>query len=98
MNYYDIGVNSGTNNFYLIISVAPPLLLALYGIALSIYFLANYLKKSQYRAMALGGLLTIVCGFFAFFLNIQSIKDYPTEKPQDITLFLKYYFLESKEE
>ncbi len=94
MKFYDIGVNAGANNGFLMFFIAPLLLVGLYIIATLCIFIGKYVKASQYISMAIGGFLIIVCGLAAFFFYAQAKSEYPTEQPQNMAVFLKSYFLE----
>lgn len=91
LKYYDIGVNMSANNGFLAFFVAPILLIALYITAISSLYLMNRYFKSQWRGILLGSALMIIVGIGSFLIEVQFDSDYPTEKPKNMTLFLKYY-------
>jgi hypothetical protein len=91
MKYYDIGVNSGANNGFLIFFVGPALLIVLFIASTISLYLANRFLKYQWLAIIFGGVLILIIGIGSFIILAQSYSDYPTEKPQNMTLFLKYY-------
>lgn len=94
MKYYDIGVNSGANNGFLVFIVGPVLLIVLFITAATSLYLANRFLKSLWLGILFGSLLVFIIGIGAFIIQAQSYSDYPTEKPQNMTLFLKYYVRE----
>ncbi len=91
MKYYDIGVNSGANNGFLVFIAGPVLLIVLFVAATISLYLANRFHKSLWLGMLFGSVLVFIIGIGAFIIQAQSYSDYPTEKPQNMTLFLKYY-------
>lgn len=94
MKFYDIGVNAGANNGFLMFFIAPLLLVGLYSIATLCIFIGNYLKASPYKTMCIGSFFILLFGLSAFFFYAQSKSEYPTEQPQNMVVFLKSYFLE----
>lgn len=94
MKYYDIGVNMAANNSFLLIFVAPLLLIVLYITAATSLYLGSRWFKSQWLGILLGSVLMFIVGVASFLIEVQSDLDYPTEKPQNMTLFLKYYVSE----
>ena len=94
MKYYDIGVNSGANNGFLVFIVGPVLLIVLFITAAISLYLANRFHKSLWLGILIGSVLVFIIGIGAFIIQTQSYSDYPTEKPQNMSLFLKYYVRE----
>lgn len=94
MKYYDIGVNMAANNSFLVFFVAPVLLIVLYITAATSLYLMNRYFKSQWLGILLGSALMFIVGIGSFLIEVQSDLDYPTEKPKNMTLFLKYYVSE----
>lgn len=91
LKYYDMGINAGANNGFLVFFVAPALLTALYIIAVVSIYLANRFLKSQWLGIIFGSLLVLILGVGSFIAQVQSSLDYPTEKSKNMTAFLKYY-------
>ncbi len=96
MAYYDIGVNPGANNMFLVFFIAPVLLAVLYITAAISLYIANRFFKSQWLGVLFGSLLIIMVGIGSFIIEVQSLLDYPTEEPQNVSQFLKYYLSEMK--
>lgn len=96
MKYYDIGVNQGANNGFLLFFIAPVLLAIFYIISTLSIYTVKRVNKSQWLGMACGSAMVFVVGIIAFVVFAHSNLDYPTEKPQDIILFLKYYACEAR--
>ena len=94
MKYYDIGINMTANNGFLYFFVAPVLLIILYITATATLYLVNRFFKSQWLGIVLGSVLMFMVGIGSFILEVQSNVDYPTEEPQNMTLFLKDYISE----
>lgn len=94
MNYYNMGVNSGANNGFLVLFVAPVLLTVLYITAATSLYIANRCFKSQWLGVLLGSLLIFMVAIGSFIIGVQFSLDYPTEEPQNMSLFLKYYISE----
>jgi len=91
LRYYDIGINSAANNVFLIFFVAPALLIGLYITAITCLYLANRLVKPKWLGVLLCYLLVFLVGIGSFALEVRSVSDYPTDEPQQIGVFLKYY-------
>lgn len=91
MKYYDIGVNPSANNGFLIFFVAPALLTILYITAIINLYISKRFFKSQWAGILFGSILIFMVGIGAFIIQTQYYEDYPTEKPQNMTLFLKDY-------
>lgn len=95
LRHYDIGVNAAGSDGFLIFFIAPALFIFLYGVAWLTLFIFKFFKKKDALAMTLGGVHCVLFSMLAFFLYLQTVKDYPTEKPQEPMLFLKNYVLGS---
>lgn len=94
MKYYDIGVNSAANNGFLVFFVAPVLLIALFITAAISNYLVNRFYKYQWLGILFGSVLVFIVGIGVFIIQAWFYLDYPTENPQNMTLFLKYYVRE----
>ncbi len=94
MKYYDIGVNVSANHGFLMFFVAPALLVSLLVIAAISLYLLQRLLKSPWWALLLGSILVVSGGSGAFIVQARSNLDYPSERPQDISLFLRQYVAE----
>ncbi|NOS89129.1 MAG: hypothetical protein HOP34_11440 [Methylococcaceae bacterium] len=91
MEYYDIGVSMTANNGFLVYFVAPALLISLYITATASLYLGRKIFNFRWLGIVLGSALMFMVGMGAFLINVQSNLDYPTEKPQTMTVFLNYY-------
>lgn len=94
MKYYDIGVNPSANNATLVFFVLPVLLLVLYLVEMFCLWVVNRFGTSKCRGLLLSSLVVLIIGIGAFFIQVQTVADYPTEKPQNIRIFLEFYLQE----
>lgn len=79
------------NNSFLLLFVAPVLLVTLYGVAICSLYLTNRYFKSQFLGIFFGGALIIFFGVSLFLIEVQSDIDCSIEEPLDPGLFLKFY-------
>jgi DMSO/TMAO reductase YedYZ heme-binding membrane subunit len=90
MSYYDIGVNSGANNGFLLFFLGPVLLIVLFITAVTSTYFANRFFTSRWPGILLGSFLMLLIGGGSFFLQVRYTADYPTETEQDMTLFFGF--------
>lgn len=89
--YYDIGINAVANNGFLIYIVAPILLISLYIASVIFLYLTKRRVKSRWQRAILCCLLVIFVGLSSFAIKVRTVSDYPTEEPQNMSMFLNFY-------
>ncbi len=94
MAYYDIGINAVAANGFLLWIVAPILLIALFVTAVVSWYLGRRFQRAPWFGILLGMGLVFMVGMGAFLLQVKSYSDYPTQKQQDMSVFLNYYLQE----
>lgn len=91
MQYYDVGVNPGANNGTLLFFVLPVLPVILYLVQIVGLYIVNRFFKSKYLGLLFTSLVVLSIGIGAFFIQIRVFSDYPTEKTQNLRIFLEFY-------
>lgn len=91
--YYDIGINRVANAGFLLLIFTPLLLAFLYLLAVLVPWLLRWRAFWQGRLAGVAAMLLVCLG--AFSLALWHCRDYPTEEPQSVAVFLQALFRQS---
>lgn len=92
LRYHDMGVNTRANDGFLIYFVAPPLVLALYGLAGVANRLRRRLRWATAFSVMASLLLVLAGGALACWLHALSLADYPSDQARGLMPLLNFWW------